>query len=250
MDRGIFIDRRLVVRPVPRFLPAAGKTTNYSLTLLLALIRKELTLELRRKSVIAGISLYLFSLTFICYIAFSLRVNALSEATWSALYWLIILFAVVNSVAKSFISEPKGLETYYYSLLSPYTLILSKIIYNTGLCILLALAGFGLLTLFINQPVKDVVTFLATIVLTSGAFSAALSLISGIAAKTRNSNILMAVLSFPVLIAVLLLAVKVTKNVIDGLDASASWDELLNLLAINVILGTLAYILFPYIWRS
>ena len=46
------------------------------------------------------------------------------------------------------------------------------------------------------------------------------------------------------------MAIKITKNVLDGLDRSASVDELLNLIAINSILTALAYILFPYIWRS
>ncbi len=60
----------------------------------------------------------------------------------------------------------------------------------------------------------------------------------------------MAVLSFPVILAILLMAIKLTKNALDGLDRSASMDELLNLLAINCILTALAYLLFPYIWRS
>jgi heme exporter protein B len=81
-------------------------------------------------------------------------------------------------------------------------------------------------------------------------FSACLSLISAIASKANNSNILMAVLSFPVIIALLLMSIKITKNALDGLAAIESRDELLNLLAINCIMMALAYILFPYIWRS
>jgi heme exporter protein B len=214
------------------------------------LIQKELTLELRRKAVISGISLYLFSLTFICYLTFSLRQNSISEATWSALFWLAILFSVVNSVAKSFIGEKKGLFIYYYSIASPQTIILSKIIYNTLLCFLLSSVGYLLFSIFIGSPVQDEGFFWLTLVLTSWGFSASLSLISGIASKSNNSNILMAVLSFPVVIAILLMAIKVTKNVLDGIERSASTDELLNLLAINCILTALAYLLFPYIWRS
>jgi heme exporter protein B len=60
----------------------------------------------------------------------------------------------------------------------------------------------------------------------------------------------MAVLSFPIIIALLLMAIKVTKNALDGLEREESLDELLNLFAINCILTALAYILFPYIWRS
>jgi heme exporter protein B len=53
-----------------------------------------------------------------------------------------------------------------------------------------------------------------------------------------------------VVIAILLMAVRTTGNVLNGLERSTSSDELLNLLAINCIAGALAYILFPYIWRS
>jgi heme exporter protein B len=220
------------------------------LNILLHLIQKEFKLELRRKAVISGITLYLFSLVFICYITFSLRQNSISPATWSALFWLVILFSVVNSVAKSFIGERKGIFIYYYTMASPQVIILSKIIYNTILCLLLSLAGYFLFSLFMQQVITDHLLFLATLVLTSFGFSSSLSLISGIASKTNNSNILMAVLSFPVVIAVLLMAIKITKNAVDGIERAASTDELLNLLAINCILTALAYLLFPYIWRS
>ena len=218
--------------------------------MLLKLIQKEFTLELRRKAVISGIGLYMLSLIFICYLTFALRTNSISEATWSALFWLAILFSVINSVAKSFIGEKKGLSIYYYSVASPQSIILSKIIYNALLCIALSVVGFLLFSLFISNPVQDLPLFLLTLVLTSCGFSASLSLISAIASRANNSNILMAVLSFPIIIAVLLMAIRITKNVLDGIERDASYDELLNLLAINCILTALAYILFPYIWRS
>lgn len=214
------------------------------------LIAKEVKLELRRKAVISGIGLFVVSLIFICYLSFKLRQAQINETTWSALFWLTILFSVVNSVAKSFIGEKKGLTIYYYSVASAPTIILAKIVYNTILCLVLSLAGLLLFQLFIDNPVHDYVIFISTLVLTSIGFSASLTLISGISAKANNSNILMAVLSFPVVIGILLMAIKITKNVLDDLDSSASYDELLNLLAINCIMTSLAYLLFPYIWRS
>jgi heme exporter protein B len=216
----------------------------------LFLIRKEFMLELRRKSVISGIGLYLISLAFICYITFALRQNSISEATWSALFWLVILFSVVNCVAKAFIGERSGIFIYYYQVVSPQAIILSKIIYNSILCLVLSVTGYFLFSVFINNPVQDRTIFVACLFLTSIGFASSLSLISGIASKANNSNILMAVMSFPVLIAILLMAIKITKNALDGIDRSLSYDELLNLLAINCISTILAYLLFPYIWRS
>jgi heme exporter protein B len=214
------------------------------------LLLKEFRLELRRKSVISGLGLYLLSLIFICYITFNLRQSSISEATWSALFWLVILFSVINSVAKSFIGENKGLSIYYYSIASPQAIIVSKILYNTILCFVLSLTGYFLFELFIDNPIQDQLIFISTLLLTSIGFASSLSLISGISAKANNSNILMAVLSFPLLISILLMAIKITKNVLDGLDPSFSYDELFNLVAINCILSGLAYLLFPYIWRS
>jgi heme exporter protein B len=134
--------------------------------------------------------------------------------------------------------------------LSTQAIILSKIIYNSILCLVLSIAGYILFSLFINNPLQDHTLFIACLFLTSIGFASSLSLISGIASKANNSNILMAVLSFPVLIAILLMAIKITKNALDGIDRSLSYDELLNLLAINCISTALAYLLFPYIWRS
>jgi heme exporter protein B len=214
------------------------------------LLSKDLRLELRRKSVIAGIGLYLFSLVFICYITFSLRQNTLNASTWAALFWLVVLFSVVNSAAKSFIGEKKGLSIYYYMLASPQTIILSKILYNSLLSITLCLAAYLLFVVFVGNPVLDSLLFVCTLVLSSIGFSSSLSLMSAIASKAANSNILIAVLSFPLLISILLMSIRITKNALDGLERAASYDELLNLFAINCITTALAYLLFPYIWRS
>lgn len=217
---------------------------------IITLLRKEFILELRRKSVVAGLGLYLFSLIFICYLTFSLRQQAINENTWAALFWLVILFSVVNSVAKSFIGERKGVFIYLYSVASAQQVILSKMIYNSLLAFLLSVAGYFLFAVFIFNPVTDQLLFMVLLLLTSTGFSVSLSLISGIASKANNSNVLMAVLSFPVVISILLMAIRATGNVLNGMERAASYDELLNLLAINCIAGALAYILFPYIWRS
>jgi heme exporter protein B len=219
-------------------------------SVIIALIRKEFILELRRKSVIAGLGLYLFSLIFICYLTFNLRENSISPATWSALFWLTILFSVVNSVAKSFIGEKKGAFIYLYTVASPQQIIIAKILYNIVLCWAISLVGYGLFSVFIFNPVQDQALFFLVLLLTAIGFSTSLSLISGIAAKANNSNVLMAVLSFPVVISILLMAIRATKNALDGLDRAVSLDELVNLVAINCIAGALGYILFPYIWRS
>ena len=218
--------------------------------MIVTLLKKELTLELRRKSVLFGIGVYLISLIFITYLTFSLRHNQINEATWSALFWITILFVTINSVAKSFIGERKGLSLYYYTIASAQAVLISKILSNTILSFALSLCGYFLFATLIYNPIEDHAIFIVTLLLTSIGFSAALTLLSAIASRANNSHVIHAILSFPVLLSVLLMAIRITKNLLDQIDPSASYDELLNLLAINSILTGLACVLFPYIWRS
>lgn len=213
------------------------------------LFRKELTLELRRKSVISGLILYLVSVSFICYVSLGLQ-NTLSPLVWSSLFWITMLFTAVNTVAKSFISEKKGIDIYSYFIASPEAIILSKILYNFLVLLFLSSLCFALFSLFLSNPILDLLVFGFLLLLMSLGFSVTLTLLSSISSKAGNSNILMAVLSFPIVISMLVLAIKVTKNCIDGLDRSASLDELVTLAAINCLLGALSFLLFPYIWRS
>ncbi len=180
--------------------------------------------------------------------AFGFRV--VDATSWSALFWITLLFTTVNTVAKSFIGEKKGEDIYFYSIVRPEEVIIAKVCYNFFLCSLLSLAGFVLFTVFLSNPIADLFLFLITILLTSLAFASSLTLLSGIAAKANNSNILMAVLSFPIIISILLLSIKITKNCIDGLARSVSYDELIILASINCLVAAISYLLFPYIWRS
>jgi heme exporter protein B len=201
------------------------------------LIQKELTLEWRQKYALNGILLYVISAVFITYLSIGAKQGNLEVPTWNALYWIIILFSSVNAVAKSFIQEHQGRQLYYYMIASPEAIILSKILYNSLLTLVLALLGYLVFSIILGNPVQDQGLFL-------------LNLILGVASKASNNATLMAILSFPVIIPILLMSIKVSKNAIDGLDFSVSIDKLITLLAINAIITVTAYILFPYLWRS
>lgn len=217
---------------------------------MLTLLQKEFTLDLRRKSIIMGIVLYLLSTTFICYLTFSLKGNVISPLTWSALYWIIVMFSGVNTVAKSFIGEKKGGDIYLYSIADPHDIILSKMIYNSLLCGVMSLSCYALFSIFLGNPVADTTTFFIVMALACIGFSGAFTMLSGIASRSSNSNVIMAVLSFPVIISILLIVIKVTKNCIDELDPSISANDLLTLGAIDALLIAMSYILFPFVWKS
>jgi heme exporter protein B len=215
-----------------------------------ALIHKEILLEWRQKYALNGIFLYLGSTVFVCYLSFAVKGNSLNPSTWNALFWIILLFTSVNAIAKSFIQERAGRTLYYYTLASPQGIIISKILYNSLLMIVLSVLGFLFYSLVLGNPVQNIELFLMNILLGAVGFSSTLTMISGIASKANNSSSLMAILSLPILIPMLLLLIKISKNAIDGINSSVSTTDLILLAAVNVMVGALSYILFPYLWRS
>lgn len=223
---------------------------SHHLQELRALIDKEIRLEWRQRYAINGMLLYVVSTVFVCYLSFKLRSNELTPVTWNTLFWIIMVFTAVNAVAKSFTQERFGRQLYLYTLASAEAIILAKIIYNTLLMLFLSLTGFAFYAFVMGNPVGDLLMYLGCICLGALGFAGTLTLVAGIASKAENSPTLMAVLSFPVLLPMLLMLMKVAKNALDGLDRGESWNEIATLLAIDAIVLVLSVILFPYLWRS
>ena len=217
---------------------------------ILTLIGKEFRSEWRQKYALNGMLLYLASTIFVCYMSFNVKVGIIQPLTWNALFWIIILFAGVNSVAKSFIQEANGRLLYYYSLAKPEQIIVSKTIYYALLMIGLTLIGYLFYSLVMGNPVNDKPMFVLTVLLASTGFASALTMLSGIASKAPNSSTLIAVLSFPVLIPMLLVIIKCSRNALDGIDRSIYMDQIATLIGINAIIIAVSYLLFPYLWRS
>jgi heme exporter protein B len=211
---------------------------------------KEFRLEWRQKLAFNSILLYIGSTVFVCYMSFGVKAEKISPYTWNVLFWIIMLFVAVNAVAKSFIQERQGRQLYYYSIASPQAIILSKIIYNFLLMFVFSLVAFIFYSLVLGNPVNDVSFFLLAVFLGATGFACSLTLISAITSKASANSSLMAVLSFPVLLPMLLMLIRISKNAVDGLNRSVSYDEIVILVSVNVMLGAISYILFPYLWRS
>ncbi|MDF2431791.1 MAG: heme exporter protein, partial [Mucilaginibacter sp.] len=121
------------------------------------LLKKEIVLEWRSKYAFNGVLLYVVSTVFICYISFNLNPGFAGSKgypiVWNVLFWIIILFAAVNAIAKSFMQEGKGRLLYYYSIASPQAIILSKTIYNMMLMSLLSVLALLVYAVFFGNTV-------------------------------------------------------------------------------------------------
>jgi len=217
-----------------------------NLKMLFTLLRKEFLLEFRQRYAISGIVLYVFSMVFVVYIS-SIKVQ---PQVWNVLFWLIVLFASINAVVKSFVQESGARQLYYYQLADPAMLLLAKIIYNTLLLLVLSGLAFGAYSVVAGNPVKDAALFGLVLLLGSFGFSIAFTFIASISAKANNSATLMAILSFPVVLPILLTLVRLSQIALRLIQDTSYKRDIVNLLAIDAILITLTFVLFPFIWKD
>ncbi len=210
------------------------------------LILKEFTLEFRQKSTLAGIAVYIIATVFISALSFK---KIIHPYIWNALFWVILIFISINVSGKSFLQETKGKALYNYFYYNHRQFIISKIIYNMLLMMVLSAFTYFFYTWFVGSLVQNQVMFILALLFSSSGLSGVLSLMSAIASKANNVS-LMAILSFPVIMPLIMVSIKLSKHAIDGLAWSVSYNYLLILIMLNFIVIALSTLLFPYLWRD
>jgi heme exporter protein B len=214
---------------------------------MIRLIRHELRLEWKNKQAFTSLVVYTLASLFIVYLAFS---NQMPVVAWNALFWIITLFAATNAVARSFLQESRGLQFYYYTLLNARTVIFAKTIYNSLL--LLGLSALNLLfySVLFPSPLKDPAQFLLILLLGCTGLAAVLTLVSGIVSRASGNAALVAILGFPLLLPLLITLIRFSTNAIEGFPLSYSNDYLLILVSLDLMIFSLSFLLFPYLWRE
>src|SRR5690606_15061718 len=166
------------------------------------------------------------------------------------LFWIILLFAAINAMNRSFLQETGTRQLYYYSLISPTAIILAKIIYNGMLMFLLSAIAFLVYNLIFKNDIGNLPTYLLSVFLGSLSCATGFTMVAGISAKSGNNSTSMAILSFPVIIPVLIILIKLSHNAVLGASIAISWGDIGVLLAINVVTIAISLLLFPYLWRD
>lgn len=212
-----------------------------------ALVHKEFLQDWKEKNSLASILVYVTSTVFVCYLAFQQIVNA---KTYVALFWIITLFTSVNTIIKSFAQDTDNRLLYYYSIANPKEIILSKIIYNTTILLGITIVTFGVYVTLLGNPVVNVTGFTFTIILGSVGLSVVFTLMAAIASKSNNNPALMAILSFPVILPFLITLIALSLNFAQGVSNENNFRYFMSLGGIIVIGITMAYLLFPYLWRD
>lgn len=204
-------------------------------------------LEGRTGQLLSGVFLYVVAIVLVTSYIF---VDPEGE-TWLALFWVILLFASVNTGVLSFVQESGNRRWYYYQLAGPVAVYIAKALYMFMLLLLVGILTVILMTIFYGFPVQNPLLLLMASLLSASGLSLLFAFMSAIASQSGNSATISTIIGFPLVIGLSLLAGKIARgSLMAGLGIlDLKWDFLM-LLSLNMLVGGMGILLFTYIWRD
>lgn len=214
-----------------------------------AVFLKDLHTELRTRYALNVV--LAFTGASLLLILFALHAQELPETARSGIIWIIILFAALSGLSRSFVSET---ERKTYDLLRLHSgateIFAGKLIYNFAFTLTVNAVAFILYLFFLNLPVVSVLALILTIVLGSAGLCGVSTFLAAVVAQADRKGAIFSVLSLPLLFPIILVLVDATKAAIfEGMNAAF----MNNLLAMTGYAGaTIAagFLLFEYIWHE
>ena len=211
-----------------------------------SLLKKDITLEFRSLYAIGSILLYVVTTVFIVYKAF----NTLDPLTWNSMFWVLFLFAAMNATLRSF-SKMSGENSFFnYTYLNPTEFIIGKILFNMIFLILIAALTFMVMTVFFAHPVKDFKLFVSGVAMASLGVSILCSFSSAASTQGASNATVMSVLSLPLTIPILLIALKISMQSMRLITDSSISSDYMIMGGIIVLMFSVTLLLFPYLWKS
>jgi heme exporter protein B len=194
----------------------------------------------------------MFILVAISVILFSIGNEKISDYLAAGLFWVVVFFTSMSGLSRVFVSEEeRGTALTLQLVASPSTVFSGKLFFNLILVfamnIVISLLYAALFDAFV---IKNILLFLTTFVLGNIGIAVSSTIIAAIIAKANSKGTLYPVLSFPILLPLILILIDATKLSVDGVPFSEGLVELAVLVCYDIIMLSVSYLLFDFIWKD
>lgn len=210
------------------------------------LVRAEISQEFKKPVFIASGFLQQISVVMICYLG-NLQV---SKPLWNSLYWISLLFVSLQIVGKNFLGIHKNRWLYLNQLASARSLFLGKLMYGWVLITLITALNLLLFSIFLDFPVQHLIPFSIIIWLGGLSFCTVFTFNAAIASKIPQGGFVLPVLSLPIIIPFLLVAIQGALKTLNPVLVSSVWIDVMVLLGLNVLVFVLSSVLFNPLWKD
>ena len=211
-----------------------------------AIIKKDFDIEIRQRYAIAGIFLFAVTTAYFIYKAF----NNLTALEWNILVWIIVLFAGLNAIVKSFVQERRETYLYYYTLFGPLEIIVAKLIYNYIFTIFLTLIVLFTFVVLFGNPIKDYALFIQGLLLGVLGISSIFTFVSSVSGSGSSNGTMMSILSLPLVLPGVLLMERITAVAMRLIQDTAIAKDLYILASIDLLIIGMIVLIFPALWKS
>jgi len=220
------------------------------ITKAIALFKKDFHSELRTRYAIN--SLAMFIIVAISVIMFAVGQEKISEGLAGGLFWVVIFFTAMSGLARAFVSEEeRGTSLTLQLIASPSTVFSGKLVFNIILVFCMnTVIALLYAALFESFVIKNFSLFIIAFVIGNIGLAVSSTIIAAIIAKAGAKGTLYPVLSFPILLPLILTSVQLTLFALDGTSIEDAKFELAIVVSYDVIMLTVSYMLFDFIWKD
>lgn len=215
----------------------------------LTILKKEIAIELRTRY--AMNTLLAFTGAALLLILFTLRADQMDPTPKSGLIWIIILFAAMTGMMRSFVHEA---DKKTWDLLKlhakPVEIYTGKILYNFLFLLILHIFTFFFYLFMMNMAVVSIPYILAAILFGSAGLASVTTLTSAMIARADRRGSVFSVLCIPLLVPLLLILTSVTKTALIEGPTPDALNDLTALIGYCGVTITAGVLLFDFIWED
>jgi heme exporter protein B len=219
-----------------------------------AVFAKDVRSELRTRYALNALVLFAASVAVAVSFAvpqLGLQRDPQSLVIQSALLWIALLFAALSGLSRSFVQEEERRTTLALRLAAPpLAVYLGKFLFNLVLLVLLDTITTLLFLAFLRVEIGNTALFLASLAMGALCLTTATTLLAAIIAQANFKGGLFAVLAFPLIVPLLVVAIQSTTVAIGGGAWSQGEPLLRFLLAYAVATFVASLLLFRFVWEA
>lgn len=214
-----------------------------------AVFKKDLRVEFRTRFALNMV--LAFVVASLLLILFTLNAQELEPQPKSMLVWIVILFAALSALGRSFIIET---DKQTYDLLRIYTrgsiVYLGKLFYNTAFTLLINTVTFVLYLFLMNLHIVSFPAFFIMLILGTLGLSSVSTMTAAIVSQADRKGAVFSVLSIPLFVPLFLLLSRLSRSAFIDKTLFELSSDLLAMIGFVGVTITAGIILFDFIWED
>jgi heme exporter protein B len=211
-----------------------------------AVLRRDLRIETRTPQVVPGMALFAISAFVVFH--FALQQRSVEGNLAAGVLWVTLLLAAVLGIARQFVAdrEEGGFEGFLLAPVDRTALLVAKAASLFLFLVALEVVAVpAFLVMLLGPSPVEFWRLLLALVLADLGIAFVGTLVGALAVQSRARDLLVPLLALPLLIPLLIGAVKLSAPVFGGPAAAARWPWVLALY--DLVFGLVAYAVFDFL---